>query len=682
MLVQSLSLTLLQAMKVIESMKERSLKEDKQANDDTLEADNVETTAADKDREWLSALVEERAFHDRVSTNADPVLFTLQHVLGMSQEEKGQVPDSTSFEHDYLRRYLLPDFWDDDGNDESSKGALTNLQTSSPLTPASLPLSERAMKLLQYADTISPAEARELAEAFWKLADLMTGKKSQNSDEPDAEKRTTTKIVHRRVSRSWTAANPSLLSTLEEFEHDMNDSELFDTILSKIQDPAFSLFEHEEYSDQCEEELEGEVGTFDESDASNTDSSIVTKLKPAQGERMEMLDLGLVKTYSFPPSKDLRPFSPLAFNAPRKQPKKLNWALIEKEIPRSAEYQRDISRNIGGLVLEDGEEEELDDFDQRLLMEADISDSEVDDEQMYCDHDIARIDLDETDYSDSLDEDELSLLVDSSSFDLGDVSEFEESFVRDGATSTDEGNLFPTDIDYDWKLKASKDTAESTELGGGIVKAIRSEKEEPDWNILRQRPRFLRWETAWDWSPFRSSQSGSVPEAPETGVENDAEPTTTVEAISLPDRSREDVHPEQTLYPTDVNYDWKLRRTEEREERGFGPNDEKTSRGQRRTPFRRRLAGLFGRITSVAASSAGTDREDDSLSQKDPSSSRTDNAVDEGISMADDIDEIEDDFDDMFLGESAVSTRPISKQVTPPPPPPPPPMQRFYYQTT
>jgi len=464
---------------------------------------------------------------------------------------------------------------------------------------------------------------------------------------------------HRVIKTRRVPNSEHFLFTLEELlvnfvDNDVggdDDRGLFDALLDEVRDPDFAVEEYSDYEYEIENTTAAVEGATDlditESGETEDDAWEVERQQHEQQQFDEDRRLQKVPVLSICPDACLLDrrreldcmlepvlawpyFEPSKLSASAKR-KKPTLAFVDMGFDSSHRaFVHQSPRFRLEDVIVDTEEEELDNDDLDALREAagdqwyDADEGEflslefLDDQRGEATIDALWEDADE---SEDLGEDEVGLLLESNAFD-GYLSEVDDdNGIADELPVESEldisGNLYPTSVRYHWSL-----AREAVELDVGAPKA-EDDTDTPAQQVL--------------------------------GLEEEEELDENREPNPLRSRS---------LYPTAIAYGWKAKGAAEER---FALDKTK----QEAVPFRQRLKN-FWKWSPFRLSLGGRDANED---DRRPVDNQQDDL------LASDIRQIEDEFDDMNLGASAILFPGSEAGLNPVRRPPPPPLPQRYQES-
>jgi len=578
--------------------------------------------------------------------------------------------------------------------------------------------------LRYYSDTVGKQKSLGVAgdESF------TTG----SSAVPDCENKSARVTIPRRVMKKRRVHNSQgFLSTLHDFldeiydgddvstvrdEEAVEDDCIFEEFLRSVREPDFRIEEYSDYEldvDSTSDQGEKERGHGVQSHA-GVESEKGTSFGHLQRNALEVQRLQIPTSAGTSRGFSHEEVDPvlLTVSQASRTKQKAPIALVDMDLPHYRSCHRLCERDRSGdIFIEDGdgEEEKLDDFDMEVLRQCDERHTDVDWLPMGRDsgweaeeREIEAISSWDDSESEFLDEREIGLLlecnlvdegegvegdfrgdIDDASLNLDEVYSDEEFQSHYGSQHAEDGsNLWPTDAKYARKANAEEKTS-VTRIMNDLAKsddriALESltdsgrGKEEPDWGILRPSrvPSRRKSFSIWEFAPFPLFRSPSQQVGEDVSHIADAikEETKEEEDGGLA-RLNDDIDEqciasnawekgEKSLYPTNIKYEWK--------EKSKRSSLKEIDRGQFQFSGLKYIwRRLFGNSAPVDQRS-GTRPFVDTRDQPHNS----------------DVQQMEDDENDLSLGESARTsvTDKTSDRYGRMPPPPPPSQLPYRYQ--
>ena len=488
------------------------------------------------------------------------------------------------------------------------------------------------------------------------------------TDKPPAPKKH--RVVQRRVTKTRTVPRETILSSLSDYEADLGDSE-FEELLQDMHLTQYAMEEYEEIEEQEEqdrsededyvdeeedyEEEEVDVWSEDEQDEDMwEDDALVIQSPTRRANSWVMVDLGF-------PRREWQPATNLY-------------------LPTRAMFGMDDGYRYDS---EEEHDESFDEYDLDLLRES----NEIE----WLDPESLESILLEQDELDVLSDSDEDVLFDDDSNDDYLVSDQAEIFPQsshsrsydslDGKESKYDRK--PLGIEYHWKRLPEKTGFEvvngrDESLTFGSTKDVDLARE-VDANACESSRRPFRILRFWEWSWSRQLQEGNA-ENRSNATDFETEDAPLEKSASAP------IVVSNTVYESEEMEEYlerdeclaKMDTVESVVKRGEEPDWKLLE--SFRNPFRRNILRFWKwapfrqtRWDSLEGTASTTKHLETTSALHESSYADTNTLID-------DLDAVDDDFDEMNLGESAVDSFEQYYQPRPPPPPTVPPVQNYGYQ--
>ena len=479
-----------------------------------------------------------------------------------------------------------------------------------------------------------------------------------------------TRTVQRRILKTRTVPRRTMLSDMLEQNQDVEDVD-FDDLIEQIRLPVWMEEEYSEYEEYEEEVFEEEESDDEEEFEDGFEEDVIAAIEDTEPTALletaaqefestqdcDFLFLNIPQTM---PTSRIDFDSAYSLPGAKKARKRKNrkWELLDVSFARHSASNQAGSDPLSwrNIIVECEDDEELEDLDLQVL---EAANEEWETVGYGIDTDPWNFSDESSEEGDDLEADEFWLLLESNENDC-DPNEVDETLNYNGDEVTEHrvensglGLFEVPNLDLAEVVEDELDDKKQLLQTGS---SIRHGLPDCGQEIIEETGDSSFLATIWKWSPFRM-----IHQRMERGSNS------------------------ASLFPTSINYNWNLNEDprEEAPETGVSDNteDEEVQPWQQRAdlgilrpsrlPFRRKLFrfwspfGMFG--------NGENERFDDEQAELSTSDKAEAEAATAELSTIEDLNEIEDDFNEMFLGEGAVDDGLVGRHYRSPPPPPPPP---------